>query len=589
MKILKKLLLLLSFTEIKKAILLVIAIIVMAIFEMMGVVSIMPFLTVLMNPEFIETNISLNKIYTFSRIIGVETNQQFLFLLASISFVLLIASIILKIFTIYLSVWFISMCNFSFSKRLVEGYLHQPYSWFLNRHSADLGKTILAEVGVVVNKSLYPLLNIIKQTIVAIVLLGLLLIVDPKLTIIVSSILSLAYGFIYLFIRKYIKKIGQDRLDSNKWRFTNLSEAFGAFKEIKISGLESIYISKFSKPAKKLARINAIYGFIKQLPRFALEAIVFGGILILVLFLMTKHGSISNAIPTIGLYALASYRLMPALQEIFISITEMRYSNASLDSMYDDMKNLKSFHNSSDQYQNLNFNNQLSLKNINFSYPNTSKSTLKDLNLKIKSKSKIGIIGKTGSGKTTLIDIILGLLEPQKGTIEVDNIIIDKNNVKSWQKMIGYVPQHIFLTDDTIASNIALGTETNLINRKKIEKVSKIVNLHEFITNDLPKKYETTVGERGVRLSGGQRQRIGIARALYRDPKILVLDEATSALDNETEKMVMDSLQNNYKEITIIMIAHRLSTVKNCDNIFQMEKGELKSQVVFDALVKENI
>lgn len=588
MQILKKLLYLLSSQEKRQAFILLCAIIVMAIFEMIGVVSIMPFMAVLMSPEIVETNSYLNSSFNYSKIFGIETNQQFLFLLGVLVFILLIISIALKTFTIYLTVWFINMCNYNFAKRLVEGYLHQPYSWFLNRHSADLGKTILAEVSVVIKSGLYPMLTLIKQSVVAFSLLLVLIAVDPKLTLIVGLTLGLAYGLIYLFLRKSIKKMGQDRLDSNKWLFTSVSEAFGAVKEIKVGGLEKIYINRFSAPAKNLARITAIFAFVKQLPRFALEAIVFGGMLLVILYLMTQLNSFTKAVPIIALYAYTSYRMMPALQEIFTSLTDMRYAITSIDAMYNDIKNLKSFIISTENQDPIQLNNSIILKDINYHYPNSKGDALKNLNLKIQSRTSVGIVGTTGSGKTTTVDIILGLLEAQKGSLKVDEMEVDDNNLKSWQRSIGYVPQHIFLADDTVANNIALGVDSKFINQKNIERVAKIANLHQFVIDELPNQYQTTIGERGIRLSGGQRQRIGIARALYNEPKLLILDEATSALDNITEQTIMNSINNISSDITIIIIAHRLTTVRKCEKIFLLNKGEIEAQGTFEELIKSS-
>tara|TARA_B100001063_G_scaffold240850_1_gene266709 strand:+ start:10394 stop:12196 length:1803 start_codon:yes stop_codon:yes gene_type:complete len=588
MQILKKLLYLLSSQEKRQAFILLCAIIVMAIFEMIGVVSIMPFMAVLMSPEIVETNSYLNSSFNYSKIFGIETNQQFLFLLGVLVFILLIISIALKTFTIYLTVWFINMCNYNFAKRLVEGYLHQPYSWFLNRHSADLGKTILAEVSVVIKSGLYPMLTLIKQSVVAFSLLLVLIAVDPKLTLIVGLTLGLAYGLIYLFLRKSIKKMGQDRLDSNKWLFTSVSEAFGAVKEIKVGGLEKIYINRFSAPAKNLARITAIFAFVKQLPRFALEAIVFGGMLLVILYLMTQLNSFTKAVPIIALYAYTSYRMMPALQEIFTSLTDMRYAITSIDAMYNDIKNLKSFIISTENQDPIQLNNSIILKDINYHYPNSKGDALKNLNLKIQSRTSVGIVGTTGSGKTTTVDIILGLLEAQKGSLKVDEMEVDDNNLKSWQRSIGYVPQHIFLADDTVANNIALGVDSKFINQKNIERVAKIANLHQFVIDELPDQYQTTIGERGIRLSGGQRQRIGIARALYNEPKLLILDEATSALDNITEQTIMNSINNISSDITIIIIAHRLTTVRKCEKIFLLNKGEIEAQGTFEELIKSS-
>ena len=258
--------------------------------------------------------------------------------------------------------------------------------------------------------------------------------------------------------------------------------------------------------------------------------------------------------PSSVLYVFAGYRLIPALQQIYASFTSLLLLVPSLNKLYDDLKNLKPFNENQDQGV-LTLNKTITLKNIYYNYPNASRTAIKDISLSIPAKSTVGLVGTTGSGKTTMVDIILGLLEPQKGTLEVDGKIITKQNSRSWQRSIGYVPQHIYLTDNSIAANIAFGVEPKDINQDLVEKASKIANLHNYVINELPKQYHTTIGERGVRLSGGQRQRIGIARALYHESKVLILDEATSALDNQTEKIVMDAIKNLSKDITIILIS----------------------------------
>ena len=276
---------------------------------------------------------------------------------------------------------------------------------------------------------------------------------------------------------------------------------------------------------------------------------------------------------------------MPAIQNIFASVSQLTYVGPSLNALTDSIKNLKVLESNQDQ-SILSLDKSIILKNIHYNYPNTTRNALEGINLTIPSKSTVGLVGATGSGKTTTVDIILGLLEPQKGTLEVDGQLITKQNSRAWQSSIGYVPQHIYLSDDTIAANIAFGKDREDINIQAVERASKIANLHEFVINDLSKKYHSIVGERGVRLSGGQRQRIGIARALYHNPKVIILDEATSALDNETEQAVMDAVNNIGKDITIILIAHRLNTVKNCDIIFKLEKGKLIGHGNFKDLIR---
>jgi ABC-type multidrug transport system fused ATPase/permease subunit len=259
-----------------------------------------------------------------------------------------------------------------------------------------------------------------------------------------------------------------------------------------------------------------------------------------------------------------------------------------VDVLYDEMKSLQNLATSKGK-NSLQFNISLSLTKIHYTYPNESKAVLKDITLNIKAKTTVGFVGPTGSGKTTLIDLILGLLEAQSGSIEVDGQIINRNNIRDWQSGVGYVPQNIYLSDDSIAANIAFGVEKKNIDLVKVEHVAKIANLHNFVINSLPNQYWTTIGERGVRMSGGQRQRIGIARALYHNPSLLILDEATSALDNITERIVMEAISNIPNNITTVIIAHRLNTVKNCDNIFMIENGELKAQGNYQELIKNNL
>ena len=587
MQTFKKLLFLLSPNERRKALMLLFMILIMALLDVIGVASILPFMAVITNPNIIETNSILNNMFQASATLGVEDNQQFLFALGVLVFVLLIISLIFKAFTTYFQTRFVQMREYSIGKRLVEGYLQQPYSWFLNQNSADLGKTILSEVAQVISGGIKPLIDLIAKSMITIALIVLLIIANPKLALIISVSLSLVYGFIFFFIRSYLNKIGEKRLKNNQLRFKTVSEAFGAAKEIKVGGLEQTFINSFSNSAQILAQTQAISSILSQLPRFFLEAIAFGGTMLIILYMMKLTGSFNNILPIISLYVFAGYRLIPALQQIYSSFTRLTFVGPSLNKLYHDMNKLKSV----EQNQNegvLKLNKSIVLKNLCYDYPNASRTALKDINLIIPVKSTVGLVGTTGSGKTTTVDIILGLLEAQKGTLEIDGKIITKKNLRSWQRSIGYVPQHIYLADDTVEANIAFGLNNKDISQEGVEKAAKIANLHEFIIEELPKKYKTIIGERGVRLSGGQRQRIGIARALYHNPQVLILDEATSALDNKTEKAVMDAVNNLSKNITTILIAHRLKTVENCDIIFKLEKGRLIDQGKFNGIINTN-
>ena len=581
-----KLLALLTPAERKRLAVLAGMILVMAFLDMLGVASILPFMAVLANPDVVQTNALLNTAFTASQNIGIGTAEQFLFALGVLVLVLLIISLTFKALTVYAQTRFALMCEFSIGKRLVEGYLHQSYSWFLNRHSADLGKTILSEVGAVISGGMIPLMTLMAQSTVVLALLILLIIVDPMLALSVGVVLGLAYAGIFAVMNGWLKRLGQARVDANQRRFTAVSEAFNAAKEVKVGGMEQAYIKRFARPAEIFAKARASALVIAQLPRFALEAIAFGGMLLVILYLMAKSGSFASALPIIALYAFAGYRLMPASQQIYQAATQMRFAGPALDALHQDLSNLQAAGPWHGIISPLPLTQAIRLEQVSYRYPNAAGPALRGVDITIPVRSKIGFVGATGSGKTTTVDVILGLLEPQDGSLKIDGQPITASNRRQWQQTIGYVPQHIYLADDSVAANIAFGVNSKDIDQLAVERAAKIANLHEFVASDLPQGYDTAVGERGVRLSGGQRQRIGIARALYHDPQVLILDEATSALDSLTEKAVMEAVDNLGHDITIILIAHRLSTVRQCDQIYLLERGEVKAQGTFKELTQ---
>jgi ABC-type multidrug transport system fused ATPase/permease subunit len=324
------------------------------------------------------------------------------------------------------------------------------------------------------------------------------------------------------------------------------------------------------------------------MPRFALEAIAFGGMLLVILYLMAQSGSFAAALPIVTLYAFAGYRLMPALQQIYGAVTQLKYAGPALKALHTDLVGLNPVEPYGKVLEPLHLNKCIELNTIVYQYPKANAPALNGINLSIPARSTVGLVGSTGSGKTTTVDLILGLLEPQEGTLCIDGQVVNASNRRQWQKSIGYVPQHIYLADDTVSANIAFGLAQEMMDQRAVERAAKIANLHDFVVQDMPQGYGTMVGERGVRLSGGQRQRIGIARALYHNPSVLVLDEATSALDNLTEQAVMEAVHNLSHSITIILIAHRLTTVRECDQIFLLEKGIVKSKGTFKQLVEKS-
>jgi len=583
MKALKKLIYISTAAEHKKAISLFLVTLIMALLDGIGVVSIMPFIMILLNPQILETNLILKNIYTSMKVFGLETNLQFTFFIGVCTFIMLIISLAFKAFTLYKQHSFTSDCEYSLSKRLVEGYLHQPYSWFLNRHSSDLGKTILSDVRIVINRCISPMVVIISQSIVAIALVTVIVIVHYKLAIITIVSFVFAYILIYKFNKNLLSQIGKESARANQSRFLILSEAFGATKEIKIGNLEENFIKLFNRQSANYAKNQAIQNMISLMPRYGLESLALGGVILVILIFLASGRNLSSFLAIIAVYSFACYRILPCLQQIYANIIELRFESTTLDNIYNDLKNLKQKVIYVDSNL-ISLKRSINLNNICFSYPKEPRKILKNISLTIPAQKTIGIVGSTGSGKTTLVDIILGLIDAQEGKLEVDGVEINKNNVRNWQRLIGYVPQNIYLADNTIAANIAFGIEEKYIDQKIIERVAKTANINKFIEEELPQKYLTSVGERGVRLSGGQIQRIGIARALYNDPKVLIMDEATSSLDSFTEKEVMKEIYNLSQNITIIIIAHRLSTIEKCKIIFLIENGKLVGQGNFEEL-----
>jgi len=584
----RKVLELLSPSERRKGYLLLIMVLIMAMLDTAGVASIMPFMSVLANPDAINESGLLQKVY---KGFDFKSTESFLYFLGVVVFIALISSIVFRALTTYLLLRFTFMRNYTLSQRLVAAYLHQPYEWFLNHHSADLGKTILAEVEQVVNGSIIPLMLMIAYATVVLSLMMLLFVIKPVLAISVVSALGMAYAAIYFSLRSYIDRIGHDRVKANRERFQVIQETFGGIKDVKVSGLESTMLGRYKGPAMRYARHLAILQIAVELPRYVLEAIAFGGILLVVMYFISIENGLRSVLPVLAVYTFAGYRLMPALQQVYLQISSMRFSSPALDALHKDLLGFGGGINEEvtrKEKHILPLRHKFKLEDVTYAYPNSEKPTLSELSLTFSAKSTVAIVGTTGSGKTTTVDIILGLLRPQSGKMTVDDKKVTDENIRQWQDAIGYVPQHIYLADDTVTANIAFGVPMNDINHEAVERAARIANLHDFVANDLTLGYKTMVGERGVRLSGGQRQRIGIARALYHDPEVLILDEATSALDNLTEQAVMEAVHNLGHRKTVIIIAHRLSTVRQCDVIFMLENGRLLDSGTFDELLTKN-
>lgn len=559
------------------------AMIVMGLIDVAGIASIMPFMAVVANPVVVQNNHYLAWAYKF---LGFTSVNGFLIFLGLLVFATLLLSNAMKALVLWFELNFVHFRLYSLSRRLFFSYLSQPYVFFLGQNTAILGKNILQEVSKVTHEVLRPCTQIFSRMVASLFIVALLLAVDPILALVIVSVLGGAYFLIYLMVQRKLAGLGEERFAANAERSKIASEAFGGVKELKVLHRERFFIDNFSRNARKAESKMISYGIISQLPSHIMEVMSFGGILIIVLYFLMIRQDIGKTLPVIALYAFAGVRLMPALQGIFSAVTILRFNLPVLDSLHRDIAGSPEipppWHRESTTQ--LPFQGTIRFSSVTFTYPGVETPVIQGLNLCIKKNTSIGLVGGTGSGKTTTVDILLGLLAPQEGSLLVDDVQVTSDNLLQWQQNLGYVPQTIYLCDDSLAGNIAFGVPREEIDMAAVERAARIANLHEFVVNELPHGYLTIVGERGVRLSGGQRQRIGIARALYYDPEVLIMDEATSALDGITEEAVIQALHNLAGRKTIITIAHRLTTLKDCDVVYVMDKGQIVEQGTYAEL-----
>lgn len=562
-------------------------ILILAVIEMASVISVMPFLTVASKPELIQSNVILKSVYDF---FGFQSSSSFLVVLglgvAGVIFIRSGFNIIIK----YAKSRFSNMLGHHLSVRLLANYLARPYVFFLNENSSTLSKNVLGEVKQMLAGYISPLFNTTTDIIVGISLSAALIAVDPMAALIVVTAIGGVYGFIYLIVKRSLIKQGNIRLNSNTERFKSTSEVLSGIKDVKLLGKERYFLSRYIKPSRKIAKANIKIKVIGQVPNSILNAVMDGGLVLLVTFFIAYRSDFTQFIPVVGVYLLAANRIKPRFKDIFNSFSSMRAYQPVVEMMMDHLSHIPEIPlpEKHEKIIPIPFNESIHLKNLSFTYPGTDEAVIKNQNFIIKKNTTIGLVGPTGCGKTTLVDTLLGLLRPQQGDIVVDGICVDDSNIRSWQANLGYVPQVIYLTDDTITANIAFGVNPKNLDMEAVKKAATIANLSHFIETELPEGYNTKVGERGVRLSGGQRQRLGIARALYSNPEVLVMDEATSALDGITENAVMEAIENLTGTKTIILIAHRLTTLIKADVIYMFEKGEVKAQGTYSNLMENN-
>lgn len=557
----------------------------MGVIEVVAVASILPFMMLVTNPTIIQTHPLLRNVF---QTLGFSSNDSFLLFLGSGVFFTIVLGNIFSAFMTWRVIRFSFQQGRTLSNRLFQHYLAKHYEFFILNHSAELVKNILHEVNRFVTGLLLPVMQMLVKGFVAVFILGMLFYVDPILALSITAILGGVYCAIFLMIKKRLGIWGRQASTLHAQRFKVISEAFDGIKELKVHQKQSYFTRLFDFYSKPLAEVEAKQLNAPQATRYILEAFAFGGILLVVLYLTFLKKETSTMIPLLALYAFSGYRLMPALQQIFSGLSLAKYNHNALDILF---KELNNFAYESQvnviSKETLVFEQALSLKHIHYTYPKAKSAALKNISLTLQKNTLIGFVGKTGSGKSTLAYILSGLLKPTSGQVCIDNQSVKLEDLQRLQKTIGYVPQTIFLTDDSFIQNIAFGMQAHDINKEAVIQAAKRANIHDFIMS-LPQGYETQVGEKGVTLSGGQKQRIGIARAIYHEPKLLIFDEATSALDTITEKQVLQELEALRSNMTVIMIAHRLVTVKSCDQIYLFEHGAIVSCGSYETLVEQS-
>ncbi len=582
--LLKKLRRILTKRELKQFAWLCGAILAMGLFEVVGIVSIMPFMQLVAQPGVVQESEWLSWLYDR---LGFQEERAFLFAAGAAVLILLAVSNTVSALTQWFQFKYVWNSAHTLAKRLLSVYMYQPYEFFLGNNSAELGKQVLDEVNTYARSVLLPLVQLCARAFVAFVILALLFLVDPQLALTVFVVLGSVYALIYFGVRTYLDNLGKERFGANRLRYKTANEALAGIKLVKIRGSEDYFIDRFAAASKRYSRVQPIHSAIAGTPRYFVETLAFGGILTVVLYLLAVKQSLSDVIPLLSLYALAGYRLLPALQQIFVALSTFRYNVPVVDSLYRDLQ-AGNARPAPDAPGDLTFAKEIRLRNVSFQYAGSDKAVLRNINLTIPHNARVAFVGPTGSGKTTLVDILMGLLRPRSGEVLIDGAPLADATVSAWQKMVGYVPQEVALYDETVARNIVFGVADGEFDAARMQQVARMAKVHGFIVDELPRGYDTLVGERGVRLSGGQRQRIGLARALYHDPEVLILDEATSALDGITEDAVMDAIGRADKQMTTILIAHRLSTVQDCDCIYLLEQGRIVAEGTYDDLMATN-
>lgn len=559
----------------RKIALLLVAVVIGSFLELLGVTIFMPFINIISNPQTIQKTWYLKIFYDG---LHFSSTKNFMIALSCA----IIAVYLIK--NIYLIVEKNCIYKFSYSTqmrlstRLLETYMKEPYTFHLNKNIASLQRTIQEDTGRFMQVILY-FMELATELVVCLVLGIYLLFVSKSITIIVVSLLVVFVGTFLACTRRYSNQLGRDNQVYQGKIYQWMNQALGGIKEIKILERDSFFVDEYQKYYAKFARGLRLSRTISILPKYLVEAVAITGLLIAIIVKMTfGEADLIYYIPQLTVFAVAAFRLMPCVGRINEYATNMLYAFPSVDLIYKDLVEIEDYVEKQDHEvaEKWNLKNAIEVKDVTYYYPDTEEPVIDGASLTIQKGKTVAFIGTSGAGKTTMVDIILGLLVPQKGVVMADEINVHEKP-KTFHAQIGYIPQVIYLSDDTIRNNIAFGVKEAQIDEAAVQAAVEKAQLTEFI-NSLPHGLDTIVGDRGVRLSGGQRQRIGIARALYHDPEILVLDEATSALDNETESAVMEAIDHLQGLKTMIIIAHRLTTIRNVDKIYEVGEGKVRER-----------
>jgi ATP-binding cassette subfamily C protein len=540
------------------------------IFGVIGVTSIFPFLALASDPSRLQ-NSRIGK--AFLQFLPPMSDAQLLIVAGVFSIVMLLATNAITLIAECVRVRYAHNFGHWLRLRLLRKITSRPYIVFLNTNSNIFVKKVFTDVGMFTNAILLPLLESKSRFINVLFLIGLIYVVHPEISLFIAFGLGGYYFLIYWFLNAQRKRIDHQIWDSYRKFFIECQQMITGIKPIKVHAKEETFIKRFEKESLRHAKANPWLTFYGASPRYLIESIAFAAIILVVLFNAGQGQELSAILPNLGVIAFAGYRVLPSIQMIYAQMTQIEGNRTSLEEVYTEFlaAETESIHTPQPPPQRMPWKNSIRLLNLTFQYPNSKRPAVKNLTVTIPKNASIGIVGATGCGKSTLVELILGLLTPSSGQILIDDIPLTTANARNWRAGIGYVPQDIFLTDDTVTANIAFGIPETEIDHDRLREAAAAAQILQFIENELPQGFQTIVGERGVRLSGGQRQRIGLARALYHKPDLLILDEATSALDIHTEAEVMKTINALHGSMTMIIIAHRLNTVANCDQKIQLD------------------